>query len=338
MGNCNTKEEIDKSFKIGRSDFEYIAAIGQGALGTVWEVVHKPTKRVFAMKEFIKAEILNTEASQSIENERKILSRLNHPFIVNIKFAFQDTKKLYLGLDIKKGGDLRFHILNHKFNEIEMKFIIACVLEGLEYLHSQNIIHKDIKPENILLNNEGYAFITDFGTANYMIQENFNKTAGTPGYMAPETICRQNHSFVSDFFSVGVILYEAILGHRPYRGKTRREIREAILASSCKIDIKKFNTEWSPEAIDLCNKLLKRKPDQRLGSKGIGCIKSHPWFNDINIRLLKNFQLKPPFAPLGNNNYMSPVFISKKVNILEPAKQGTYKYIGYFFHPKDLLN
>ena len=102
------------------------------------------------------------------------------------------------------------------------------MIQGLEYLHSNEIIHKDVKPENIILNNKGYAFLTDFGTASLVKENNYKENSGTPGYMAPEIICRQNHGLVSDFFAIGVILYEVIIGTRPYVGLNRKEIRSKI--------------------------------------------------------------------------------------------------------------
>ena len=162
---------------------------------------------------------------------------MRHPFIVNINFAFHDKKKLYLGLDLKLGGDMRYHMLKRKFSEPELKFILACLLQAIGYLHSKSILHKDIKPENILFDRNGYAFLTDFGTATLLRAENSGDSSGTPGYMAPEAICRQNHGPVSDFFALGVILYENIMGCRPYIGKSRKEIRDSILNYQAKINL-----------------------------------------------------------------------------------------------------
>ena len=213
MGNCHMRNEIDSALAISRSDFDFLTPIGRGALGKVWRVIHKKTKLQVAVKEFVKEEIPSRDSLNAILTERMILSTLNNPFIINIIFAFQDKKKLYLGLDLKLGGDLRYHMLKRKFNEIEIKFIFACVLQSLEYLHSRNIIHKDIKPENIILDEKGYAYLTDFGTSTVYQLDNATETSGTPGYMAPEVICRQNHSFCSDFFGLGVILLIKIINY-----------------------------------------------------------------------------------------------------------------------------
>lgn len=122
-------------------------------------------------------------------NEQKLLKGLRHPFLVNMRFAFQSNDTLFLVTDLMKGGDLRYHIgSKRRFNEEEVKFIIACVIIGLEYLHTNNILHRDIKPENLVLDEKGYVRITDLGIARSLTSENSQETSGTPGYMAPEVM------------------------------------------------------------------------------------------------------------------------------------------------------
>ena len=108
----------------------------------------------------------------------------------------------------------------------DLEFVIRCIMEGLRYLHDNNIIHRDIKPENIILDQKGYCRITDMGVARYWKMENSHETSGTPGYMAPEVLLRQNHSFCADYFAVGVIAYELVMGKRPYQGRDRKTIRD----------------------------------------------------------------------------------------------------------------
>ncbi|OMJ69707.1 hypothetical protein SteCoe_32495 [Stentor coeruleus] len=338
MGTCHISGEIDSAVRLSRSDFEYIKAIGRGALGLVWRVVHKKTRTELAIKEIEKNSISSKEALLSVLNERSLLSILNHPFIININFAFQDKKKLYLGLDLKLGGDLRYHMIKRKRTESEMKFIIACILQGLEYLHSRHIIHKDIKPENIIYDDKGYVFITDFGTSTIWKEENYSETSGTPGYMAPEVICRQNYSFTSDYFALGVILYENIIGTRPYQGRNRKEIREAILEKQAKIIPSDIPVDWSIEAVSFCNKLLKRKPNTRLGANGINELKSHPWLNEISEKMLQNFELKAPFIPSDNDNFDHDHvnFYSKCER--HQAKTTKHDFLGYSFIPSPASN
>lgn len=136
-------------------------------------------------------------------------------------------------MDLLSGGDLRYHICQRRrFNENQTKFFIACIVSGLEYIHNKDtpILHRDIKPENLVIDSEGFMRITDFGIARNLRKENHGDTSGTPGYMAPEVMCRQNHNIGVDYFAVGVIAYELMLGKRPYLGKDRKEIRDHILS------------------------------------------------------------------------------------------------------------
>jgi serum/glucocorticoid-regulated kinase 1/serum/glucocorticoid-regulated kinase 2 len=153
------------------------------------------------------------------------------------------------------GGDLRYHIgRNRRFSEEQTskylkssdsmnltifyhfaEFFIACMLLCLEYLHKNAILHRDIKPENLVFDENGYLRITDLGIARLWNPENSKDTSGTPGYMAPEVMCRQNHGVAVDYFAMGVIAYECMFGKRPYHGKDRKEIRDQILAKQVKI-------------------------------------------------------------------------------------------------------
>jgi serine/threonine protein kinase len=153
-------------------------------------------------------------------------------FLVNIKYAFQDRENLYLVSDLLTGGDLRFHIGKKKrFSEDETRFMMGCLILGLEYMHSQSVIHRDIKPENIIMEANGYLRITDFGISKMYRVDNSADTSGTPGYMAPEVMCRQNHTYAVDYFALGVIGYEFMLGRRPYIGKTRKDIRDMMFST-----------------------------------------------------------------------------------------------------------
>lgn len=182
------------------------------------------------MKEMAKARIITKKSVNSVMNELKLLSMIQSQFIVNVHYAFQDNMNLYLVMDLLLGGDLRYHIARkRKFTMNITRFFIACLIHALEAVHQQLIIHRDIKPENLVFDNEGYLRLTDFGVARILTPENFTETSGTPGYMAPEVMCRQNHGLAADYFAVGVIAYECMMGERPYKGRTRKDIRDQIL-------------------------------------------------------------------------------------------------------------
>ena len=279
--------------------------IGRGGFGKVWKVRLRKTNELFALKEMSKVKIIDRRSEISIMSERNLLSTLHHPFIVNMYFAFQDFYNLYLVMDLLNGGDLRFHIAHKKtFSENQTKFIIANMILALEYIHNKNIIHRDIKPENLVLESNGYVRITDFGVAKINEEDNRSETSGTPGYMAPEVILVQNHSFPSDFFALGVIGYEFMIGKRPYLGVGRKEIKQLILAKQAKLTEDDLPDDWSQQSMEFINSLLQRKPTKRLGYKGISEIKNHEWMKDIDWTLLENKKIEAPFIPpLNEQNY-----------------------------------
>lgn len=131
-----------------------------------------------------------------------------------MQFSFQDYEHLYIGLDLLTGGDMRFHLSkSKKFTEVEAKFFVACTILALDYIHVNNILHRDLKPENLVLDDKGYLKLTDFGIAKYYNKDNSAETSGTPGYMAPEVMCGQNHTHAVDFFALGVMCHEFMLGY-----------------------------------------------------------------------------------------------------------------------------
>ena len=217
--NINENTEND----LNRNMFEFNTVIGKGGFGKVWKVQYKKTNEYFALKEMSKRKILDKKSEKSINSERKFLSILNHPFIVNMHYAFQDNDNLYLVMDMLSGGDLRYHCSRYRsFSEEQTRFFIACITYSLEYIHTNNVIHRDIKPENLVLDDKGYVRVTDFGIAKYNTADNSSETSGTPGYMSPEVMNAENHSFTADFFAIGVIGYEFLMGFRPYNGKNRK--------------------------------------------------------------------------------------------------------------------
>lgn len=299
MGSCNFKpENPEPSQNLSKAHFKFNYGIGKGGFGRVWKVEYKRTKEIFAMKEMSKARILSKKSVNSVMNERKLLSYLKHPFIVNMQYAFQDRENLYLAMDLMPGGDFRYHINRRKrFSEEQLKFLISCILLGLEFIHSSGIIHRDIKPENLVFDSKGYLTITDFGIARVWVQENAKETSGTPGYMAPEVMCRQNHGVAADYFAVGVIVYEIIMGIRPYLGRTRKEIRDQILAKQVQIKRDEIPMNWTVEAADFANNLLQRKPINRLGLNGPEEVKNHPWFRGNDWNSIRNKTAVSPYIP-----------------------------------------
>ena len=264
----------------------------------------KKLKYHMHLKEMSKLKVIDKKSIKSINSERELLSKLHHPFIVNMHYAFQDNENLYLIMDLLSGGDLRFHISRHKkFSEEQTRFFICGIIFSLEYIHSHNIIHRDIKPENLVLDENGYIRLTDFGIAKENLSDNSSETSGTPGYMSPEVMKSLNHSFPADYFALGVIGYEFMKGERPYCGRNRKEIKEQIMSRQAEIKIEDINESWSKESADFINKLLIRKPEQRLGFRGINELKEHPWLKYYPWLLIKDKTLPSPFVPENRDNF-----------------------------------
>ena len=334
---------------MNRYSFDYISIIGRGGFGKVWKVCHKQTKKLYAMKEMNKAKIIDKKSEKSVKSERDLLSKLNHPFIINMHFSFQDSDNLYLVMDLLTGGDLRYHICKKRyFTEEQSKFFISCIILGLEYCHYYNIIHRDIKPENLILDSKGYIHITDFGIAKIQVSNNHKETSGTPGYMSPEVLCGQNHTISVDYFALGVMGYEFMMGVRPYLGANRKEIKEKVMAKQIVIHRKDIKNGWGLEAADFINRLLQRKPGKRLGAHGISEVKNHIWFKNYNWNDLYNKKLIAPYIPSNEDNFdykycnnVEKQGLKTKERYAEIAISDNYKTIfnSYlYFNRNDLKN
>ena len=283
------------------------------------------------MKIFSKSKLIDKKCVKSVIKERNLLAKINHPFIVNMHFSFQDNHYLYIILDLMKGGDLRYYIKlqeksKKKFTEKEANFLVTNLILALEYIHKNNIIHCDIKPENILANKQGYFYLTDFSIAknktdkennnininniNANINNNtnnnnpYNNHFGSLGYMPPEILFSDSLNFCADYFSLGVICYEIMMGKIPYMSKNLDGMKKLVMANQ--VQIKKFSIPegWSESAADFINKLIQRKQFKRLGYNGIDEIKNHPWIKDTNWKEIYLHNMKSPFIPeLNKRNF-----------------------------------
>ena len=288
--------------------------IGRGGFGKVWKVKCKLNNKYYAMKIMSKLKIIKKNSVKNINNEKKFLSILHNPFLVNMICSFQDNDNLYLVMDLLLGGDMRFHInkraiYNRKKDEKQLKFIAGCVLVGLNYIHENQIIHKDIKPENLVFDSRGYIHITDFGISKVFHPDNGKENSGTPGYMAPEVLFNKDHNYSVDFFSLGVCLYELLMGKRPYHGSNKKDLRKDIVSRQARIrednipdGFVKSDTFF--DCANFINSLLERKKEKRLGYNGFEEIRNHPWLIDFNWEDLVNKKIYPVFIPpVGDNNY-----------------------------------
>ena len=164
-------------------------------------------------------------------------------------------------------------------------------------------MHRDIKPENLVLDSKGYLRITDFGIAKIYQNINSTETSGTPGYMSPEVIIGHNHNQVVDYFALGVLTHEFMIGKRPYIGKNKKELKEKIIMNQFIIEKDKIPEGWSSEAADFINKLLQRKPANRLGLRSANEVKEHPWIKKYKWDDLYSKKIKPPFIPPEGDNF-----------------------------------
>lgn len=282
-------------------------------------MLSKRTLKQYALKEISKVKVIDKKNIQNILTERNILSYLNHPFFANLHYSFQDTNNLYLVLDFLPGGDLRYHMIKYKhFTESQSKFITSCILLSLEHLHSNGIVHRDMKPENILLDNNGYCYLTDFGIAKQINDLSSKSASGTLGYIAPEVLYKQEQSYTIDYFALGVMCYEMMNGYRPYNGKNRKELKESIMAKQVHVRKNELPCGWSAESADFVNKLLQRKPFKRLGMNGVDEIKNHFWLKDVQWKELYLKLIKSEFVPKEGDN-----FDSRYCNVVEKVDAKT---------------
>lgn len=196
-------------------DFEFIKVIGKGHFGKVSQVRFKPDGNIYALKSLKKEKLIEAKDLEHTKLERKILANLNHPFIIKLKYAFQNLKKLYLVMEYHNGGELFYHMKSKDtLTEEEAKFYISQIVLVIEFLHTKKIIYRDLKPENIILDRLGYIKLTDFGLAKDEVNsESVAETlCGTRDYLAPEIVKGEKYGKSVDIWSMGVLLYEMLFG------------------------------------------------------------------------------------------------------------------------------
>jgi protein-serine/threonine kinase len=303
---CNKKMTVD--------DFTSLKLIGKGSYGKVFLVQKKDDQKIYAMKILKKKAMIKRNQVNHIKTERKIMELIDHPFIVKLIYAFQTAQKLYMVMDYCPGGELFYHIQRvERFNEEAVKFYGAQLVLALDHLHKNNIIYRDLKPENVLINKDGYIKLTDFGLSKENISDNVSAKSfcGTPEYLAPEIIEGKGHGQAVDWWSLGSILYEMLTGLPPFYSKDREKLFQTIKTGEVK-----FYKFLSKEAVDLLTKLFIKDPEKRLGSgpTGLQDIESHPFFESINWESILEKKIKPPFTPKlrseTDTRYIDPEFTS----------------------------
>ncbi|KAL9652539.1 hypothetical protein ABK040_000109 [Willaertia magna] len=277
------------------SDFEFLKIIGEGTFGCVRIV--KRFNQYYAMKIIKKIDIIKLKQISHIKQERDILllNDMNHPFIIKLYQTFQDENYLYFVFDYTNGGELFTHLRTHDRFPAEMvKFYAAEIILALQHVHKRNIAYRDLKPENILLDSDGHVKLIDFGFAK-IIPETTNRTwttCGTPEYMAPEIIQQKGHGKGVDYWALGILIYEMLVGYPPFNDENIMDLYDSILHNQVT-----FPNFLDPLVIDLISKLLNKDRLHRLGCStrnGIEDIKNHEWFKGIDWVKLELKQYAPP--------------------------------------------
>ncbi|KAL5526355.1 hypothetical protein ACEPAF_8078 [Sanghuangporus sanghuang] len=301
---CCLPDPVDFDADVNLFHFELHRAIGKGAFGKVRVVEHKKTKKLFALKYINKAQCVKQKAVPNIIQERQLLEEVEHPFIVNLRYAFQDDQNCFFALDLMLGGDLRFHLERKGIiEEPAVRFWVAELSSALSYLHKQRIIHRDIKPDNILLDIMGHAHITDFNVAiHYSTTRLHTSVAGSLAYMAPEVCGRKGYSWQADWWSLGICAYELLFGRRPFEGRTSDSLTTAICREHLRFpDRDRARQTVSEEGLSALKQFLERNTKKRLGCRmegqNIEGVRSHPWFSTLDWEVLEDKDAQPPFVP-----------------------------------------
>ncbi|KAK2982391.1 hypothetical protein RJ640_026234 [Escallonia rubra] len=285
-----------KSQTVGLDDFEVLKVVGQGSFARVYQVRKRGSFEIFAMKVMRKDKIMEKNHAEYMKAERDILTKVDHPFIVQLRYSFQTKYRLYLVLDFVNGGHLFFQLYRQGlFREDLARLYTAEIVSAVSHLHANGIMHRDLKPENILLDAEGHVMLTDFGVAKEFDESTrSNSMCGTLEYMSPEIVLGKGHDKAADWWSVGVLMYEMLTGKPPFFGRNRQKIQQKIIKD--KIKLPAF---LSSEAHSLLKGLLQKEASKRLGSEPGGSdeIRSHKWFRSINWEKLEAREIKPTFLP-----------------------------------------
>jgi len=295
--------------KLTPDDFELISVIGKGSYGKVFQVRYKGNTQqpgdgqLYAMKVLKKDQLLKRRQVLNTQAERRILEQMDHPFLVSLRYAFQTPEKLYMVMDWFSGGELFFHLKKlGRFSENDVRIYAAEIILALTALHENNIVYRDLKPENLLLDSSGHVSLTDFGLAKELAADGLLRSlCGTPEYLSPQVIGGQPYDKSVDFWALGTMLYEFLTGLPPFYSNQLKVMYERILTAKLT-----FNKDCgvSPEGQSFLAGLLERDPMKRLGCgpEGLDRIKNHPWFKTLNWSDVYNKKTTPEYKPQANSS------------------------------------
>ncbi|CDU24708.1 probable cAMP-dependent protein kinase catalytic subunit [Sporisorium scitamineum] len=281
------------------SDFEVVETLGTGTFGRVLLVRLKDgdaadRSTYFALKVLAKSDIVKLKQVSHVQSERSILAKVDHPFLVNMIASFQDSKNCYMLMEYVVGGEIFSYLRRAgRFSADVARFYISTIVLAIEYLHNKQVVYRDLKPENLLIDSNGYTKITDFGFAKE-VQDRTWTLCGTPEYLAPEIIQCSGHGSAVDWWSLGILLFEMLAGYPPFYDPNPILIYEKILAGKLV-----FPEEIDPVSRDLISGLLNADRSRRLGNLrgGANDVKNHPWFHGVDWKVLQEGRIPPPIVP-----------------------------------------
>ncbi|XP_070305300.1 serine/threonine-protein kinase N2-like [Salvelinus sp. IW2-2015] len=280
-------------------DFKLIAVLGRGHFGKVLLSEYKRTGSVYAIKALKKGDIVSRDEVDSLMCEKRIFETVNsshHPFLVNLFACFQTPEHVCFVMEYTAGGDLMMHIHADVFTEPRAVFYAACVVLGLQFLHDHKIVYRDLKLDNLLLDTQGYVKIADFGLCKEGMGygDRTSTFCGTPEFLAPEVLTDTSYTRAVDWWGLGVLVYEMLVGESPFPGDDEEEVFDSIVN-----DEVRYSRSLSTEAIGIMRRLLRRNPERRLGSgeKDADDVKKQPFFRGVDWEALLQRRLPPPFVP-----------------------------------------
>jgi CRP-like cAMP-binding protein len=287
-------------------DLKIMRTLGCGAFGRVKLVKHTATGKTYALKCLVKQDIVQNNLQEHVMNERNVMLALDHQFILKLHNTYKDSRYLYFLLELALGGEL-FTFLRKagRFNEKASRFYASAVVLAFQVMHEKSIIYRDLKPENLILDSNGYLKVVDFGLAKYCTDKSWT-LCGTPDYLAPEIILSKGHNKGVDYWSLGVLIYEMSAGFVPFYSDDPMEVYQLILGGDLK-----FPSHMSRAVVDLIQKLMNPNQGKRLGNMkgGIKDIIKHKWFSGYDWDGLLGGTLTPPIEPVIRNPEVCIVFV-----------------------------
>lgn len=281
-------------------NFRLLSVLGRGHFGKVILSQYRNTGEYFAIKALKKGDIIARDEVESLLSEKRIFEVANttrHPFLVNLFACFQTEAHVCFVMEYAAGGDLMMHIHADVFGEPRAVFYSACVVLGLQYLHENRIIYRDLKLDNLLLDTEGYVKIADFGLCKEGMGfgDRTGTFCGTPEFLAPEVLTETSYTRAVDWWGLGVLIFEMLVGESPFPGDDEEEVFDSIVN-----DEVRYPRFLSLEAIAIMRRLLRKNPERRLGSseKDAEDVKKQAFFKHIAWDDLLLRRVKPPFVPV----------------------------------------